>query len=309
MQLSFDFADETDDLRKAPIEESPASLLAYGAPVAPVRRTAALPRGTQARFIKAAAHAAEMGFPINTLLTIRWDSLFCDNDANRLRPFPTPERIDGLVEHLRKWLCHRSLPPVYFWVREVSKNEGEHWHLAFHLPKLLSPQIIDFIAGQTGEAAATRPPSGNKKTEGEFARSEIGSWHLARDTRPELKGFYLAAYLGKGEPSEVLFRGKMVPNKKKPVRGLAFGGKEKDGKYDAEQGLIIGTPARIDRFFIAKILQRKAKATCENKPRAQFKSPKVTPSRSFRKSPVSEMKSSRHQAMARNESPRKAIQS
>ncbi len=259
-EMQYTLPIETDDLRKSPIEDSPASLSAYGRPVAPSKATADLPVGTQARFIEVAAIGADMGAPINTLLTIRWDSLFSGNVYNLLRPLTTPLRIDWFVELFRKWLKWRELPAAYIWVREVKNSEGEHWHIAFHLPKRLHPEIIEFVAKQTGEAAGPHLRPSHKRSEGEFACGEIGSWHLASDTRPQRQGFYLAAYLGKAEPSEVLFRGKMVPNKKKQVRGIQFGGAEEDGKYDARQGVIIGTACRRDRFFIAKFLQKRAKA-------------------------------------------------
>jgi hypothetical protein len=65
--------------------------------------------------------------------------------------------------------------------------------------------------------------SGQGKTDGEFACSVWGSWHLAKDIHPERSGYYLAAYLWKGEPSERFFRGNLIPNTRKPVRGRAAG--------------------------------------------------------------------------------------
>ena len=60
-------------------------------------------------------------------------------------------------------------------------------------------------------------------------------------------GYWLAAYLGKGEPSRHIFRGKMIANERKPVRG---------DKYDAPQGEIEGTAARTKRFDISRPLKR-----------------------------------------------------
>jgi hypothetical protein len=258
-QLTFDFSPEMDDIRKSPIKAEHAILPAYGAASASPKTTSGFPIGTQKRFIEAAEAAARDGHPLNTLLTIRWQSLFSDNDVNPLRSMPTPERIDHLVELLRKWLTRHDLPPHYIWVREFSATVGEHWHFAFHLPKMLRPQIVDFVVKQTGEPARTGRRDAAQLTEGEFAFGEIGSWHLAEDTRPERRGFYLAAYLGKAEPSRRLFRGVMTDNRKKPVRGVAFGGTERNDIYDADQGFILGTVFRGDRFFIAKSLQQAAK--------------------------------------------------
>jgi hypothetical protein len=247
---------EMSDLRKPPIHKARAVPSPYGRRMPVPKITTGLPIGTQARFISAAATAAALGWPLNTLLTVRWNSLFCDRDVNPLRVLPTPDRIDHLVERLRKWLQRCGAPPVYIWVRENADTTGEHWHFAFHLPKRRARKLVAFVAKLTGEAQAmgSRPPP--RLTEGEFAIGELGSWHLASDTRPERKGYYLAAYLGKGEPSERFFRGRLHPNTRKPVRGQAFGGYQPDDRYDSGQGCIEGTTCRKDRFFIANVLKR-----------------------------------------------------
>lgn len=130
--------------------------------------------------------------------------------------------------------------------------------MAFHLPKTRRRQLVDYIVNLTGEPAGSRKPAAS--TEGEFARGACGSWQLAGDTRPERKGEYLAAYLGKGEPSQRLFRGKLIDNDAKPCRGCSFGGPFDDGKYDIAQGRIEGTASRDDRFFIANALKKMAGA-------------------------------------------------
>lgn len=259
-QLAFDFSPETNDIRKSAIEVEPAIHSAYGAAAACPRTTSGLKIGTQQRFIVAAEAGAKDGHPLNTLLTIRWTSLFSDNSPHPLRALSTtPEQIDHLVELLRKWLTRNDVPPHYIWVRELSASVGEHWHIAFHLPKKLRPQIVGFVAKQTKEPALSQRRSASRCTEGEFACGEIGSWHLAEDTRPERGGRYLAAYLGKAEPSQRLFRGALRDNRDKPVRGVAFGGTERNDIYDADQGFILGTVFRGDRFFISKSLQQAAK--------------------------------------------------
>jgi hypothetical protein len=229
MQLTLSF--ETSDLQKNTLAESRRFLSPYVHKSAPQMVTADLPCGTQAKFLAAAHAAALLGTPLNVLLTIRWTSLFSDNDVNTLRPYPAPERIDRLVEHLRKWLVRNGAPPFYIWVRENADSAGEHWHIAFHFPKRRQTCLAHYIAKLTGEAIQ-RSRQNVLRTEGEFARGELGSWHLARDTYPERGGYYLAAYLGKGEPSQHSFRGKLVDNEKKPMRGMSYGGTFKDGQYD-----------------------------------------------------------------------------
>lgn len=261
MQLSLPF--ETADIRKEPHKDAPAIHLPYVRKSPHRRMTEGLPVGTQARFIQAALVAADWGRPLNTFLTIRWGSLFSDNNVNPLRVFPTAERIRHLVELLRKWLVRNGAPPFYIWARENADSADEHWHMAFHLPKKRRRDLVDYVINLTGEPVGRR--KSEKATEGEFSRGACGSWQLAGDTHPERKGVYLAAYLGKGEPSQRLFRGQIIDNDKKPFRGRSYGGSFNDGKYDIAQGQIEGTASRDDRFFIANGLKRMAGATRQKK--------------------------------------------
>ena len=228
----------------------------------PEKRTDGLPVGSQAKFIDAAKCAAIVSFPINTLLTVRWSSLYHHDNANPLFAQSPVERIAYLVELLRKWVGARCRGGfLYLWVRETTSDLGEHWHLAFHLPHGKRKAMESYLADLLGEPLNHTPRTkAQGQTEGEFACSVWGSWHLAKDTHPERSGFYLAAYLGKGEPSERMFRGKLVPNTRKLVRGLAFGGRERSGRYDEPQGQIRGTTALKKRFDIARPLKQAMKA-------------------------------------------------
>ncbi|WP_370271501.1 hypothetical protein [Hyphomonas sp.] len=228
----------------------------------PEKRTDGLPVGSQAKFIEATKCAAILGFPVNTLLTVRWSSLYYHDNTNPLFAQSPVERIAYLVELLRKWIGARCRGGFqYLWVREATSELGEHWHLAFHLPHGKRKAIASYLSDLLGEPLDhTHRTRTQGRTEGEFACSVWGSWHLAKDTHPERSGFYLAAYLGKGEPSERMFRGKLVPNTRKLVRGQAFGGRERSGRYDATQGQIRGTTALKKRFDIARPLKQAMKA-------------------------------------------------
>jgi hypothetical protein len=187
----------------------------------PEKRTDDLPIGSQAKFIEAVKCAAVLGFPVNTLLTVRWSSLYYHDNANPLFAQSSVEQIAYLVELLRKWVgarCRGGFP--YLWVRETTSELGEHWHLAFHLPHGKRKAVASYLSDLLGEPLDHTPrTTAQGRTEGEFACSVWQSWHLAKDTHPERSGYYLAAYLGKGEPSERMFRGKLVPNTHKLVRG------------------------------------------------------------------------------------------
>ena len=227
----------------------------------PEKRTDGLPIGSQVKFVEAAKCAAILGFPVNTLLTVRWSSLYHHDNANPLFAQSTVERIAYLVELLRKWIGARCRGGFqYLWVREATSELGEHWHLAFHLPHGKRMAIGAYLSDLLGEPLDHTPRTkAQGRTEGEFACSVWGSWHLAKDTHPERSGFYLAAYLGKGEPSERMFRGKLVSNTRKLVRGQAFGGRDRSGRYDAPQGQIRGTTALKKRFDIARPLKQAMK--------------------------------------------------
>ena len=260
---------ETRELRKRPIYIARALPIPYGShqyphgctpaktPL-PEKRTSDLPVGSQAKFIEATKCADILGFPVNTLLTVRWSSLYHHDNTNPLFAQSLIERIAYLVELLRKWVSARCRGGfLYLWVREATPELGEHWHLAFHLPHGKQKAIASYLSDLLGEPLGHTPRTkAQGQTEGEFACSVWRSWHLAKDTHPERSGFYLAAYLGKGEPSERMFRGKLVPNTRKLVRGQAFGGRERSGRYDAPQGQIRGTTALKKRFDIARPLKQ-----------------------------------------------------
>ncbi|PTV94062.1 hypothetical protein C8J27_110113 [Rhodobacter aestuarii] len=264
--------------RNSTIYSACADHLAYKPPLA--HQTDELPIGTQRRFLEAARVAARLNHPLDTLLTLRWQSLFCAEDVNPLRCQHIPQRISYLMELLRKWMTRRDLPPFYIWVRESAGPAGEHWHLALHASEKYQRELAAYIAKITYESEADHVRAADKVTEGEFACGEIGSWHLARDTRKARQGYFLAAYLGKGEPSQRFFRGKLINNREKPVRGRSFGGSQVDGRYDAAQGAISGTAGRNARFAIARLLQVESQKAEKSQGLSRLRSGSFTMSKS-----------------------------
>jgi hypothetical protein len=249
---------ETSHLRTRPIYKARAYHYPYLHPIPTPLQTSGLEPGTQARLIAAALRASEMGYSIDTLLTIRWHGLLNYDDLHKLRAMTTPEAIRYLVELVRKWLTRHGLPAFYVWTRELSETAGEHWHLALHLPKSKRKAFVRYLETVLVEPVAPCPRPQSKRTRGEFACSECASWHLAGDTldgKPHFGGYWLAAYLGKGEPSQRVFRGKLVNNTLKPERGRDFGGTVKGSRYDTWQGDIVGTTTRKGRFDVARALK------------------------------------------------------
>ena len=162
------------------------------------------------------------------------------------------------LERIRKWVTRNTgLPLVYIWVRENTSAWAEHWHLALHLPKQCEAAFAEYISKTLREPRRTNQRRKSVRTEGEWACGINDCWHIARDTHPHRRGRMLAAYLGKGEPSQKLFRGQLVQNTAKPVQG---------GKYELPQGEIVGSPARWKRFDMALPLKQALKAERHSKP-------------------------------------------
>lgn len=250
---------ETSDLRKWPIYKAPAFHCPYMPPTPPPKQTVCLEPGTQNKLISAAYLAWEQNCAIDTLLTVRWGSLLRFDEFHSLRAMTTPERIKHLVEKIRHWLTQRGIQAAYIWVREITGAAGKHWHIGLHLPRSKRKAFTGYLESNCLiEPLAPCPRSKSKQTRGEFACSEMGSWHLAgevSDGKLQFPGYWIAAYLGKGEPSQRMFRGQLIDNELKPVRGVEFGGKMHGGRYDVPQGRIEGTTTRKGRFDIARCLK------------------------------------------------------
>ena len=222
-----------------------------------------LPIGTQARFLLAAKLASANGTPLNTLLTLRSKCFEYDRGKPDRPVLTVPNWIDRFVQRLRKCMKSNGLRPIYIWAREAGADR-EHLHIAFHTTTKSCPGLVAFFEGQFGERCRENQEEGSKKTIGEFARGDTGTWHLAFDVHPDRRGHWLAAYLGKGEPSQRFFRGKLTGNSRKPARGVHFGGDLADERYDAPQGAIVGSSTRNARFAISKpLLAIMHRASCD----------------------------------------------
>jgi hypothetical protein len=211
--------------------------------------TESLPRKSQQWFIDAVIRSYALGRPIDLLITIRVAALInCGADGAFLSHPTTAKRIKAFIRNLRKSLDRLTGKPAYIWVRENSATSGEHLHFGIHCPKEKRRKIWVWLNGVTGEKKRSRKRTKTERTEGEIAVSEYGGWHMAVDTRPERKGICLAHYLGKGEPSQYLHRGKLKNNADKPCRGGEFGGNSTNPKHDELQGTIEGSGRKTYRM-------------------------------------------------------------
>lgn len=217
-----------------------------------------LPTGTQGRFLLAASIGYRDGFPLNMLLTVNWSKLLANLSVpwSEMHPY---NRAKLLVEKIRKFLTRakRRVPVACIWVREAISGQGEHLHVALHLPTRFRTEFIEFLERALGEPVAQQARPIMQRTKGEIACSANGSWHVGvevSDGKPEFSGYWLAAYLAKAEPSQRMFRGRQIDNVLKRERGQAFGGRIKGERYDSAQGFIEGTRRRKGRFSISRSL-------------------------------------------------------
>lgn len=214
-------------------------------------KTHGLPIGATQKIMLAFDAAANMDSPINTMVTHRLSKPMESCDLHPNRSDRNPFYIRRSVEKMRKWITARTdLPFVYIWVRENCPEVGEHWHLALHLPRQHERAFADYIAKIFGEPRLARQRPASERTNGEWACGERNNWHIARDTQPDRTVNWLGAYLGKDEPSQRMFRGRLVDNKYKPIR---------EGRYNSDQGEIWGTQARKMRFDMARSLKQALK--------------------------------------------------
>ncbi len=270
---------ENADLRPPPYNKAPAIHSSYescsvdnqnqelrrfeslnAAASAETKSSESLPVRTQDRFVQAAYVGFENGHPLNSILTINWEKLE-EAIAQYWLDLHPYTRAKLLIQKIRKFLkrAKRNCTVAYIWVREAVPGKGEHLHVALHLPCKFRKEFIAFLERTLGEPASKNRRSIAERTKGEIACSNTGSWHYGvevSDASPEFSGYWLAAYLAKGEPSERMYRGRMTDNTRKKERGKAFGGRIASEKYDTPQGLIEGTEHRKGRFSISRSLMR-----------------------------------------------------
>ena len=114
------------------------------------RSTHFLKPGQARNLLAAFDHAAAIGNPLNTHVTVHW-SATADMAAR------VPNRIQQLIERMRHWLQRRDIPVCHIWVQEPSRRRHEnasvpHIHILVHVPHLwraafdaMVPQWIDGI--------------------------------------------------------------------------------------------------------------------------------------------------------------------
>lgn len=259
---------QTADLRTPVIYKERAFPISYEPANGPFKKPAGILRkktsgldvGSQSKLQSAAFHSLESGHPINTLITIR-SSVYPSTGLVSPKDTGHHEQVIKLLESLRKWLTReqRKQPVKYIWCRETSELGGEHLHIGLHLNHDFLNQLTEFLARKLQEPALTSRRPMSKRTRGEVACSLDENWHLAVeevDGKPQYPGFWIASYIGKGEPSTVRYRRQKMNNHRKPIRGMPFGGCVKHDCYDLPQGRIVGNQFRKGRFGVSRSLNQ-----------------------------------------------------
>lgn len=175
-----------------------------------------MPRGTQARMIRAATFSAEIGHPLNTHTTINASHLQRIGEGGVFGVGHLWDGFQCLVELMRHWTTRRGLPWVMIAAREhngaKARQQGEHWHIAHHLPAALAQDWACQLDVWTGESR-----------DGSRLTSRHNAWHITQRLPGGAGPEDLAAYLGKSEPGWIKLYGKRRENRDKPRRDK-FGG-------------------------------------------------------------------------------------
>lgn len=205
-----------------------------------------LPRGAQARMMQAAAFSEKIGHPLDTVLTINAAHLQRIGEGGVFGIGHLWDGLQELLQLIRKWVKARGIFWACIWVREWAPRgyegqAGEHWHIAFHLPKCLHADFAKQVVEWTDEAVGAVAPSARVS-----AVSVGRAWHLGvRHGRggPE----NIAAYFGKSEPAKIKRYGQRIENPDKPrnTGRYRFGG---------------SGPIEGKRFHICKTLGTTAQA-------------------------------------------------
>jgi hypothetical protein len=98
------------------------------------RVTRFLKPGQARNLLAAFDHAAAIGSPLNTHVTVHWA-------ATAEMAAHVPDRLQHLIERMRHWLHRREIPVCHIWVQEPSKRRNEntdvpHFHMLVHVPHL-----------------------------------------------------------------------------------------------------------------------------------------------------------------------------
>lgn len=111
-----------------------------GARNSAARESHALSTAQIANLIAAKAYAAQIGLPLNRMITIHWEAAGV--------PLEGMTKATGrFVDLLTKTLARHGSQTACLWVHEGGEDKGGHCHLLIHVPANLVPKIIKLQRG------------------------------------------------------------------------------------------------------------------------------------------------------------------
>ena len=144
-------------------------------------------------FWAAEAYAEAKGWPLNTALTVSFESCIAlrDGEGALLMSLFEGTRCQRFRRSLAR-LCKRlGHPFVAVWARAVSSHRGDHIHLLLWFPSEHWAALVEWVEGVTGVWAS----QGNL-AEGGIAQGFRGCWCLKENLRGVLGAIHYAAYVG-----------------------------------------------------------------------------------------------------------------
>lgn len=183
------------------------------------RSTHFLKPGQARNLLAAFDHAAAIGNPLNTHVTVHW-SATADMAAR------VPDRIQQLIERMRHWLRRRGVPVCHVWVQEPSARRHEngdvpHFHMLVHVPHLWRAAFDAMLPAWVGGLGADNAV----RIEGVLAQHWRWRNYLAKGVNPRTRD----------EELQKIAKHKRAAN----ARGLV------EGKRCGSSQNTLGTAARV----------------------------------------------------------------
>ena len=171
------------------------------------RSTHVLKPGQARNLLEAFDHAAAIGNPLNTHVTVHW-SATADMAAR------VPDRIQQLLERMRHWLQRRGVPVCHIWVQEPSARRYEngdvpHFHMLVHVPHLWRMAFDAMLPAWVGGLGADNAV----RIEGVQAQHWRWRIYLAKGVNPRTRD----------EELKKIAKHKRAPKARGPVEGKRCG--------------------------------------------------------------------------------------
>mgnify|MGYP006946483174 CR=1 FL=1 len=152
------------------------------------------------RYRTAAQVSSSMGYPLTHQLTLTWNALqHGERRDGHCLHLPEPDAVSRLWRNLKRLMKKHGLPFIAMRAPEYDNQRHRHLHVALHMPKQLTPALVDVIENLTGAPNDTTAAfSVAERNRGYLARSACRGWLLQENRRVGAGGeLALAGYLTK----------------------------------------------------------------------------------------------------------------